>query len=185
MKKILSLVLFCFSVAINPSSANSSNSEYTNLIVEGNTFWSKGNLENAKNKFLAAIDLNDDISTAHSRLANLYLTQNKTSKAIDEFQNAITIEPENAHLFIGIAIAYLHKQHYEMAESMVNHAIELKPDLDHVKKLKKYIDLKKDVLEKTASIDINKPNDSIHNSTQNSMNHKPATMTKRLESNHK
>lgn len=119
-------------------------STLTELIVEGNTLWSQGKLNEAEQQFTRALNMEPDSGLVHARLANLYLTQNKTDKAVKAFQSAITNDPENARLFLGIAIAYLHQSYYQMAESMVNHAIQLDPELENGQKLKAYIDAKKE-----------------------------------------
>lgn len=117
------------------------------LISAGNNFWSQGKLAEAEAEFKKALAINPESSAANERLASLYLTQNKTSEAIEAYQEAITRDPENANLFIGIAIAYLHKQYYQMAESMVNHAMELNPELENAQKLQQYIDAKKQLMD--------------------------------------
>jgi len=112
------------------------------LIKSGNTLWSQGKLTEAETEFKKAIEIDPDSSLAHSRMANLYLTQNNSQKAAKEFQKAIINDPENARLFIGLAITYLHLNYHQMAEAMVNQAIELDPTLANAKKLKTYMDAK-------------------------------------------
>ncbi len=139
MKKIIISTLTClfFATALQASPLD-------DLIKSGNTFWSQGKLTEAKSEFQKAIDLNPDSSVAHERMANLLLTQNKSVEASKEYQNAIVNDPENAKLFIGLAITYLHQKYYQMAEAMVNQAIEIDPELANAKKLKTYIDAKKE-----------------------------------------
>ena len=126
----------------------------SNYINSGDSLWSQGKLEAAETDFRNELKVNPESSVAHQRLASLYLTQNKTKEAIDEYQNAITLDSENPKLFLGIAIAYLHLKYYVMAETMVMQAIELNPELEQAKKLKTYIDAKKDVV--SAHPEINK-----------------------------
>jgi tetratricopeptide (TPR) repeat protein len=112
------------------------------LISQGTTLWSEGKLDEAEAAFKQALQADPESSKANERLASLYLTQNKTGEAIAAYQDAIILDSQNADLFVGIAIAYLHKKYYQMAESMVNHAIELDPELQNAQKLKQYIDAK-------------------------------------------
>jgi len=129
------------------------------LIIEGNTLWSQGKLTEAETQFKKAIEINPESSQAHARLANLYLTQNKTLKAVEEFQNAITNDSEDAHLFIGLSIAYLHQKRYAMAEAVAKQAIELNPELANAKKLMQYIDAKNEKLSMAPA-----PQDAMHGS---------------------
>jgi tetratricopeptide (TPR) repeat protein len=149
MKKLLisSLVSLFLITSVQATSTR-------DLIVSGNTLWSEGKFSEAETSFKKALEGEPASSVAHERLANLYLTQNKTSEAIEEFQNAINDDPENANLFIGIAIAYLHKQYYQMADAMVNRAMQLNPDLTNAQKLKQYIDAKKEVIEQANAKDM-------------------------------
>ena len=52
------------------------------LVVSGNTFWSQGKFAEAEGEFNKALKINPDYSVAHARMANLYLTQNKTTEAV-------------------------------------------------------------------------------------------------------
>jgi tetratricopeptide (TPR) repeat protein len=140
-------------------------SEPGDYINNGNNFWSQGNLTEAETAFKKALEIDSESSIAHERLANLYLTQNKTSEAIEQYQEAIINDTENAHLYIGLAIAYLHKKYYQMAEAMANQAITLAPELAHAQKLKAYIDAKNEQLSMLdqANADTTQPlNDDFH-----------------------
>lgn len=154
------------------------------FIIEGNTLWSQGKFTEAETEFKKALEINPESSTAHARLANLYLTQNKTPEAVKEFQNAINDDPENAKLFIGLAIAYLHQQYYQMAETMVIQAIEIDPEMANAKKLKDYIDAKKERISQQqsasapAALQGHMKAQSAHGKTENSI---PAAVQKSLQ----
>ena len=142
-KKIFLTALFSLVLCGTLQASNN-----TDLISSGDNFWSQGKLIEAETAFKNAVKEVPDSSTAHQRLASLYLTMNKTREAISEYQDAIALDSENPKLFIGIAIAYLHSKYYNMAEAMVMQAIELNPELAQTKKLKTYIDTKKGILNK-------------------------------------
>ncbi|MBC8210398.1 MAG: tetratricopeptide repeat protein [Gammaproteobacteria bacterium] len=141
MRKIYYSILVSLFIGASVQAAES-----VDFIYNGNLFWSKGDLIEAETAFKKALEQNADSSIAHERLANLYLTQNKTGEAIEQYQEAIILDAENAHLYIGLSIAYLHKKYYQMAEAMANQAITLNPDLAHAQKLKAYIDAKNEQL---------------------------------------
>ncbi len=153
------------------------------LVISGNTYWSEGKFTEAETQFKKALEAQPDYSVAHERLANLYLTQNKTSDAIEEFQNAITHDAENANLFIGIAIAYLHKQYYQMADAMVKQAIAINPEMKNAQKLKQYIDAKKDIIEQASAAPVDS-NHGFKDANHKSMNHgssAPAAVKKSMQ----
>jgi len=149
----LSFLIYLFSL----SCAQAATTE--EMVNNGNMLWSEGKITEAESQFKDILKKSPNSSIAHSRLAGLYLTQNRSGDAINEYQNAIMNDPENAGLFIGISIAYLHNQRYSMAQSMVEQALKIDPSLANAQKLKKYIDAKNDVLAKTTI-----PNDALHGS---------------------
>jgi len=58
----------------------------------------------------------------------------------------------------------LHKQYYQMAESMVNHAMDLNPELENAQKLKQYIDAKKQAMAPAHNTNatVSAPDDNNH-----------------------
>ncbi len=89
------------------------------------------NIENASNNKASVVSL-----------ASLYLQNNKNSKAIETYQQAILLDPTDAKLFAAISIAYLHNKHYKMAKAMIEQALILDPNLKQATKLISYIDKK-------------------------------------------
>jgi len=170
MKAKIILSIACL-LALSSVQANT----LKDYLVSGNTLWSKGQLSKAEIQFKKALETAPESSVVHERLANLYLTQNKTSEAITQFQEAITHDPENANLFIGIAIAYLHKQYYQMANAMVNQALQIDPEMKNAHKLRQYIDAKQSVIE-SANANI-QGHEELH---QPVTGEKPATIEKKL-----
>jgi len=164
MKKLLLSILISLFLLASVQA-----SEPADYISSGNNFWSQGNLTEAETAFKKALEQNADSSIAHERLANLYLTQNKTGEAIEHYQDAIMNDSENAHLYIGLSIAYLHKKYYQMAEAMANQAITINPDLAHAQKLKAYIDARNEQLSlvEQAGTDSAQPlHDAFHGKPQ-------------------
>lgn len=79
---------------------------------------------------------------ARARLAGFYLSTNQAAPAIEAYQDAITLRPEDPRLFLGLAIAYLHAGHHSMARAMTEQALQLDPHLNNAAKLREYIDRK-------------------------------------------
>lgn len=152
MKKILISGFIGFLMVMQAQASTPSE-----FIKKGNSLWQQGKLTEAEDQFKQAIKSDPDSSSAHARLAGLYLTQNESAKAVDEYQLAIMNSPEDARLFVGIAIAYLHGQHFEMAQAMVAQALALNPEMVNAQKLQSYIDKKREFLASNSM-----PQDSIH-----------------------
>ncbi len=152
MKKFMLSALTFMLLSLQVQAATSDD-----YVSKGDLLWQQKKFADAELQFKKAIALTPDSSQAHARLAGLYLIQNKTSEAINEYQNAIMEDPQNARLFIGIAIAYLHGQQYEMAQVMVARALELQPDMANAQKLRTYIDAKRQKLAQNTM-----PMDSVH-----------------------
>lgn len=128
--------------------------EVTTLLQQGNKAWSEQNMEQAEKDFRKAIELNPDSAQAHAVLAGLLQTLNRGTEAIDEYQTAITLDPENPRLYIALSISYLHQQSYGMAQAVANEALRLDPEMANAKKLVEYIGAKEEMLERAAKADI-------------------------------
>jgi tetratricopeptide (TPR) repeat protein len=129
-------------------------------------FWSAQQNKQAdyEAKMLKGIKDNPQEKSNYANLANLYLANNKTRKAIKAYQEAIKHDSGNAKLFAGISIAYLHQSKYSMAKAMAEQAMELDPEMKHAKKIKEYIVAKEDVMSKTSQPQT-MPKDSTHTKT--------------------
>lgn len=102
---------------------------------------------------LAVAQSSDAASTsaANAQLAAFLMSDNRNQEAIEAYQSAIMASPEQASLFVGIAIAYLHEGSYSSAQAMAAQALALDPDLDGAKKLALYIDKKQELLAAQAA----------------------------------
>ena len=116
------------------------------LINEGDKLWSEQKSDEAEQRFLAAIEVDPESSLAQKKLAGLYLSQSRGREAIDALQNAITLKPYDATLFVNLALAYLHQGSFNAAKSMLHQALELKPEMVQAVKLGQYIDMKLDLI---------------------------------------
>jgi len=111
-------------------------------------FWSENQARQAELelKYINRIAENPDNKKNYAYLAGLYLTNNKTTKANDSYQDAITHDPENPKLFAGISIAYLHQAKFAMARAMADEALRLDPSLKQVAKINEYIIAKEEAI---------------------------------------
>ena len=142
-------------------------------------FWTANQTKQAEleAKYKKQIADNPEEKKAYAFLAGLYLTNNKTSKAIDAYQDAISHDAENPKLFAAISIAYLHHSKYDMAKAMADQALLLDPKLKQVGKISEYIVAKQDAIKAASKVPSNdtqadsskrikavgvKPNDLTH-----------------------
>lgn len=117
-------------------------------------FWTEDQTREAELeiKFKKAIVDNPDEKKNYAYLAGLYISNNKTAKAIDAYQDAITYDPENAKLFAGLSIAYLHHAKYSMAQAMAAEAQRLDPNLKGVAKIEEYVVAKQEAIEAASKV---------------------------------
>jgi len=127
-------------------------------------FWSAQQATAAKQEafLLQAIEKNPQNKAANAQLANLYLANNKTKKAIGAYQQAIIVDADNARLFAGISIAYLHQSKYAMAKAMAEQAIALDPEMKHAIKIKEYITKKEEIIAQADGKSSSMPTDAVH-----------------------
>ena len=138
------------------------------LVAAGNQFWSEGKLEQAESTFRQAIKLDPGAALPHARLAGLMLSQQRNDEAHIEYQNAIMNDPQDAGLFLALAIVYLHEKSYSNAQAMVDIALELEPDSENASKLQQYVRSRTDTRGTTAGdgsdVPVAIPQDAIHGS---------------------
>lgn len=87
------------------------------------------------------------LAAAPKQLASLYLARNRTGQAVDAYRTAITSDPENPALFVGICLAYLHQGAFGRSHAMGGRALKLDPEPENAKKLQDYIAAKVAVLD--------------------------------------
>ena len=87
-----------------------------------------GAFEAARNSYLAILrEQPDNIEILHA-LAILYVQEDNVATAIDYFQRAIKLAPNNPMLFLNLGNAYKSQQLLLQAEDAFLQAIELQPD---------------------------------------------------------
>jgi len=143
--------------AIDMSAANQAHASIKAGDKKDQPFWSKDQVKQAEleKKYQGEIAKNPNNKKTYAYLAGLYLTNNKTTKAIDAYQDAITHDSENPKLFAALSIAYLHHAKYDMAKAMADEALRLDPKLSGVKKINEYVVAKKEAIEVASKIPAN------------------------------
>ena len=142
--------------------------EVNNLVEAGNKLWSEGKLEEAESTFREAITLDSGAALPHARLAGLLLSQHRNDEARTEYQNAILNDPEDPGLFLALAIVYLHEKSYSNAQSMVDAALALDPEMENAEKLQQYMASRMEMFEEAAAASsdapVAAPQDANHDS---------------------
>ncbi len=126
-----------------PLRAQAAADELKTLLQRADGAWKAGDLAAAESAYRKAIDVEGDAARAHARLASFYLLNDRPGEAIAEYQAAILRDPENARLFVAIAVAYLHERSNAKAHAMLQRALELEPDLANARKLEQYMEAKR------------------------------------------
>ena len=178
--------------AIDMVAANKAHASIPQDAKKDAPFWSKDQLRQSalEKKYKEDIAKSPDNKKTYAYLAGLYLTNNKTTQAIDAYQDAITHDSENPKLFAALSIAYLHHSKYDMAKAMADQALRLNPDMKGVKKINEYVVAKQAAIDAASQIPAsavkvdmtkssglhgslmpvaagNKPADKIHNPNPN------------------
>ena len=97
----------------------------------------QGQIEAALAVYRQLSDREPGSARLHARVGGMLLLKQEYAAAVDSFQTAIGLDPENnAEAFIGLGIAYVHLGHYGPARAALSEARRLKPrmaaDLDQL-----------------------------------------------------
>ncbi len=136
------------------SAANNAHASIKAEDKKDQSFWTSEQNRQAEleKKYQQAITANSDAKKPYAYLAGLYLTNNKTSKAISAYQDAITHDAENPKLYAALSIAYLHHAKYDMASAMATEALRLDPKLSGAKKINDYVVAKKEAIDAATKV---------------------------------
>jgi len=87
-----------------------------------------GKPEPAKASFLIETAQNPDFADAHLNLGNLYLLEKNYLRALEEYQEVISIDPQIPEAYFNLGHLYLLLKQYEPACKNLEKYIELQPD---------------------------------------------------------
>lgn len=100
----------------------------TTLIGRGELQLKNNDIDGAITTLIGAVANEPGSSLAHTRLGGAYLLAQRYDDAIDQFQQAISLETRNASAFIGMGVAYLHSNRLGAAKAALGEARRLDPD---------------------------------------------------------
>jgi eukaryotic-like serine/threonine-protein kinase len=75
-----------------------------------------------------ALEINDNLPSAHVTLGDINIGLGKTDLALQEFQKALDLAPHDADAAMGLAVAYEYMNRLSEAEATYKRAIALRPD---------------------------------------------------------
>ncbi len=97
-------------------------------IDAGNRHWEAGDLDRAAASYRSAIEQDASSVDAHMKLAGLQIARQEYRAGVETFQQAISLNPDNANAFIGMAIGYLHLGDHALAYAALEEALRIEPD---------------------------------------------------------
>jgi Flp pilus assembly protein TadD len=106
------------------------------LLQQGYAQTEAGKLEQAEQTLQLAIRKAPDSSLAYTRLGGVKVLRQEYAAGIQDFQQAIMLDRDNATAFVGMAVAYLHMGQQSLATAALHEAMRLdpakKPEIDKV-----------------------------------------------------
>lgn len=99
----------------------------------------KGNLEEAKDHFLHALSINNEVVEHHIDLSELYLRLNDKEKALSSLQKAQALEPNNPKILDQLLIVSVLLKNRNLAEEVLIKIKKVNPDHGKLKELEKKV----------------------------------------------
>ena len=87
-----------------------------------------GNLEKAKDHFLHALSINNEVAMHHLGLADLYVSLSEKEKALSSLQKAQALEPNNPKILDQLFLVSVLLKNRELAEEAFNKIKKINPD---------------------------------------------------------
>ena len=100
----------------------------TRLLEEGMALEEEARLDEALQRYDAAIQLMPELARAHFNRGNILLDRGDAAHALAAYTQAVAYKPDSAAAHYNIGNAHLHLGHPEAAVTAYNRAIELKPE---------------------------------------------------------
>lgn len=97
------------------------------LLQKGYEQTEAGQLDQAEQTLQRAINIAPDSSLAYTRLGGVKVLAQQYSAGIQDFQQAIMLDQNNATAFVGMAVAYLHMGDQNLAKAALQEAVRLDP----------------------------------------------------------
>ncbi|MEN8130527.1 MAG: tetratricopeptide repeat protein [Pseudomonadota bacterium] len=137
MRKYLYRVLIlCVFGAGYPLVGFAANADIETLIKQGSEHARAGNVDAAYESYKQALALDPQSADARLKVAGMQVVRGDYRDSIENFQNVIGSQPNNANAFAGMGIAYLHLGGYGLArasfEEALKHDEKKKGDIQHM-----------------------------------------------------
>jgi cytochrome c-type biogenesis protein CcmH/NrfG len=97
------------------------------LVDEADRLWREGKVQQAQQRFEAAVAAQPDAAPVRLRLAGFQLAQQQTSASIASYRQVISQEASNSKAWIGLGLAYLHSGRRELARAAFSEAVRVDP----------------------------------------------------------
>jgi tetratricopeptide (TPR) repeat protein len=85
------------------------------ILRDGAAWLQEGNFEAARRRFLEAIDLDEGIPEAYNGVGVTYRMRNDTSRALEWYKKALTVDPDFGDAYYNMACVYAIEGQKEMA----------------------------------------------------------------------
>jgi Tfp pilus assembly protein PilF len=96
--------------------------------LEGNIYFSQGELEKARQSLEGAIEKNPNLVAVYAVLARVYMRQGKLEDAVAQYERIIEKNPKNLSAHMALGTIYDHKGDGEKAQVYYRKALEVKKD---------------------------------------------------------
>ncbi|HMW93240.1 MAG TPA: tetratricopeptide repeat protein, partial [Candidatus Obscuribacter sp.] len=93
----------------------------------GSLLTQEGDYAGAEEQYLAALNHNFYLVSAHYNLANLYVKQDKLNQAIKELKTCLKMQPHNAWAHNNLGVIYQKRNYLEEAAEEFLRALNLEP----------------------------------------------------------
>ncbi|MDX1585109.1 MAG: protein kinase [Balneolaceae bacterium] len=115
-------------IALDPDFALAHAALGESYLIRYNKFQDHSDVVEAEKQVKKALDIDDELPAVKLTMGIVHLTAGELEKAIEQFNDAITLEPKYVEAYLSLAKAFEEQDRYEKAEETYKKAISLQPD---------------------------------------------------------
>jgi len=104
---------------------------YNNL---GTWYQRRGELEQAEQAYLHAVELKPQFAQAHDNLGIVYARRGETDRAIESFRTALRLDPKTCQAATNIGVALEQNGKVDEARQLWTHALEVDPTCESARR---------------------------------------------------
>lgn len=97
-------------------------------LYAGNAFNSLGDVQTALKYYVAGITAFPNFIESHYNIANVYMNNSMTDKAVEEYNKVLALNPKFINALNNLANIYFNRGEFDKAVEMYKKALEIKPD---------------------------------------------------------